>query len=66
MIDFVTLIVIIISMIGLNRVNESVGAVFSIAILGSLAYFQIIELPTIIFGAIAVVLMLVVTSTRKV
>ncbi len=64
-IDFITLIVIIISMIGLNRVNESVGAIFSIVILGSLAYFGIIELPTIIFGAIAVVLMLVITSTRK-
>jgi len=64
-IDVVTLFVIIISMIGLNRVNESVGAIFNIMFLGGLAYFEIIELPTIIFGAIAVVLVFVITSTRK-
>lgn len=64
--DLVTLLVVIVSMIGLNRVNESVGAVFNIMFLGSLAWFEIIELPTIIFGAIAVVLVFVITSTRKV
>ena len=63
--DFVTLAVVIISMIGLNRVNESVGAIFNIMLLGSLAWFEIIELPTVIFGLIALVLVFVVTSTRK-
>jgi hypothetical protein len=64
-IDLVTLAVVLVSMIGFNRINESVGAIFNIILLGSFAYFEIIELPTIIFGAIAVVLMLVVASTRK-
>jgi len=64
-IDFITLAVIIFSMIGLNRVNESVGVIFNIALLGALAFFGIIELPTIIFGALVVVLIFTVASTRK-
>ena len=63
--DLITMFVIIISMIGFNRVNESVGAIFNIILLGSLAYFEVIELPTIIFGMIAVVIMVVIGTTRK-
>jgi hypothetical protein len=63
--DFVTLIVVIMSMIGLNRVNESVGAVFNISLLGGLAFFGIIELSTVIFGIIALVMVFIITSTRK-
>lgn len=63
--DFVTLAVVIISMIGFNRLNESVGAIFNIALLGVLGYFSIIEIPTIIFGAIAVMVMFVISTTRK-
>ena len=63
--DLITMFVIIISMIGFNRVNESVGAIFNIILLGSLAYFEVIELPTIIFGMIAVVIMVVIGPTRK-
>ncbi len=64
-IDFITLAVIIFSMIGLNRINESVGVIFNIILLGALAYFQIIELPTIIFGALTIVLVFTIASTRK-
>ena len=63
--DLITMFVIIISMIGFNRVNESVGAIFNIIFLGALAYFEIIEIPTIIFGMIAVVIMVVIGTTRK-
>ena len=63
--DLITMFVIVISMIGFNRVNESVGAIFNIIMLGSLAYFEVIELPTIIFGMIAVVIMVVIGTTRK-
>lgn len=63
--DLVTIAVVIFSMIGLNRVNESVGAIFNIILLGSLAYFEIIELPTVIFGALTVVIIFVITSTKK-
>ena len=64
--DMVTLMVIIISMIGFNRVNETVGAIFNIIFIGSLSFFGIIELSTTIFAAVALVLMLVIISTRKV
>lgn len=64
-IDLITLCIIILSMIGLNRVNESVGAVFSIAMIGGLAVLGLIDLPTIIFAALALVVMLVIGSTRK-
>ena len=63
--DFITIAVVIFSMIGLNRVNESVGAIFNVVLLGALSYFGIIELPTIIFGIMAVVMVFVITSTRK-
>lgn len=64
-IDLITLAVVIVSMIGFNRVNEAVGAVLNIAMLGALAYFQIIELPTIILGGFAVAIVLAVAATRK-
>ena len=64
-IDFITMVVIIFSMIGFNRVNEAVGVFFNIALVGALAVFGIIELPTIIFGALAVIVMFAITSTRK-
>lgn len=63
--DLVTMLVIIFSFVGLNKVNEAVGGVFAIIVLGVTAYFGIIELPTVIFGGIAIVLMLIVTSVRK-
>jgi hypothetical protein len=63
--DLVTLLVIIGSMIGLNRENESVGIVFNIMLMFGLAAFQIIELTTVIFGMIALVLVFVITSTKK-
>ncbi len=64
--DMITLMVIIISMIGFNRVNETVGAIFNIIFIGALSFFGIIELSTTIFAAVALVLMLVIISTRKV
>lgn len=63
--DFITICVVIFSMIGLNRVNESVGIIFNVMILGVLAWFAIIELPTVIFGLLAILMVFVITSTRK-
>ena len=63
--DLVTLLVIIGSMIGLNRENESVGIVFNVMLMFSLSFFGIIELTTVIFGMIALVLVFVITSTKK-
>lgn len=64
-IDLVTLVIFIFVMIGFNRINPSVGAIMSIAMLGAIAYFEIISIPGAIFGAIAVVVMLIIGSTRK-
>jgi len=63
--DFITLAVVILSMIAFNRVNETVGAVFNIILLGALSYFGIIVLPTLIFGALATAVVLIVSTTRK-
>lgn len=64
-IDFITLAVIIFSMIGMNRVNETVGVFFNVALIGALAFFEIIQINTVIFGAIAVALIFAITTTRK-
>lgn len=63
--DLITLIVVILSMIGFNRQNPTVGGIIAIMILGATAYFDIITIPTIIFGILAVVIMLIITTTRK-
>ena len=64
--DLITLFGIIFATIGFNRINESVGGFFLLVILGVMAFFEIIVWPTALSGAIAVVIMLVVMSTRKV
>jgi len=64
-IDFITLAVIIVSMIGFNRVNPAVGAVFSAMVIGVAFYFTLIELPTVIFAGIATTLMVAVALTKR-
>lgn len=64
-IDFITLAVIIVSMIGFNRVNPAVGAVFSVMVIGVAFYFTLIELPTVIFAGIATTLMVAVALTKR-
>lgn len=63
--DFIGLAVIILSMIGFNRVNEAVGAIFCSIIIGALTYFDIISLPTTILTALIVIVMLTISTTRK-
>lgn len=63
--DIITLAIVMFSMVGFNRVNESVGAVINIALLGSLSYFGIISLPGLIFSGLALVIMLAIITTRK-
>jgi len=65
-IDLITLFGVVFATIGFNRINESVGGFFMLVILGVMAFFEIIVWPTALSGAIAVVVMLVVMSTRKV
>ena len=64
-IDLITFIVIIISMIGMNRVNETIGVLFSFFVIGVAASFSLITFPTIMLAAIATTIMVTVASTRK-
>lgn len=63
--DFVTLIVVIIVMIGLNRNNETVGGIFCLIGISILAYFEIIQWYMALVAGIAVILLLIIASTRK-
>jgi len=63
--DFLSVVGVILSMIGFNRINETVGVFFAVAIQGALAFFGIIQLPTFIFSALIVTAMMIVLSTRK-
>lgn len=64
-IDLVTLIALILSMIGFNRVNESVGIVFSIVMMGFLSYFEVVQWYVIMSAAISLVALVTLFSTRK-
>lgn len=63
--DFITLIVVIIAMIGFNRTNEAVGGFFCIIAIAIITFFGIITWQFAIISAMAVVVMLVISSTRK-
>ncbi len=64
-IDLISLGAIIVMMVGFNRFNESVGAIFAVIILGILSYFDIVQWFSFMFGTFAVVIMLTIASTRK-
>ncbi len=64
-INLVVLVALIFSMIGLNRVNESLGLVVMVMILGALSYYNIVTFPTILIPAMALVLLITVASTKK-
>jgi len=63
--DMITLMVVIIGMIGLNRTNEGVGAFFLVALVGAMAFFDIVQWTTFIGSAIALVVMLGVAKLRE-
>ena len=64
-IDLVSLGAILLSMIGFNRVSPIVGGVMGVIIFLVLGYFQIIEVPTVMIGVIATLLMLFIANQRK-
>lgn len=64
-IDIISLICIFIAMVGLSRVNEAAGIVLATIVLGFLAFFQLVQWPTVLTGAIAVIIMIAITSTKK-
>ena len=64
-IDLVSLGAILIAMIGFNRVNHVVGAVFAVIMFGVLGWFGIVQWPTALTGGIATMMMLFITTQRK-
>ena len=64
-IDLVSLGAILIAMIGFNRVNHVVGAVFAVIMFGVLGWFEIVQWPTALTGGVATALMLFITTQRK-
>lgn len=63
--DLVTFIVIIVSFIGMNRVNETIGVMMCVIIIGVMSFFGLIAWPTTMVSAIALVVLVTVTSTKK-
>lgn len=63
--DLIELMVLIISMIALNRVNETVGTIIMIFVIGGLAFFHIGSFPVIIFSGLAMIILLAVSTTKR-
>jgi hypothetical protein len=66
--DFISLIVVIFAMVGFNRVNETVGVVLGLFIVGGLAVLSnglIISWATTFTAGFAVVIMWAIATTRK-
>ena len=56
--DVVGLFVILISMVGFNRVSPIVGVLLSASLVFALSFFGIISLPTVLVGVVALVIFL--------
>lgn len=63
--DLVTLMAIILSMIGFNRVNPAVGAIMTVIVIGALATLNFITWPTIVLSAIALFVLLAIVTHSK-
>jgi len=63
--DLVTLLALILSILGFNRINESVGVIVNVAMIGALSFLGFIQWPVILSASIALIMVLVVSSTRK-
>ena len=63
--DLITLFAILLSMIAFNRVNAGAGAVFTVIMIGALATVGIIQWPTIILSAVALVVLLAIITHNR-
>jgi hypothetical protein len=63
--DFMTLLVVIVSMIGFNRYNPVVGVVTLVMTMGALSWFGIIQWESTFMGAIALMIVLAIIQVRK-
>ena len=65
LIDGVTLLIVILSMIGFNRTNPVLGIIFLVVTIGTLSFFEIITYPIIMYPALALLVVWGFISTRK-
>lgn len=63
--DLITLLCLILSILGFNRINESVGIIVNVAMIGALAFLGFIQWPVILSASIALIMVVAVSSTRK-
>ena len=63
--DFITVIAVMASMIGFNRINESVGVILGIIVIGGFSVFQLIQWETTFTASLALVVLWAYTNTRK-
>jgi len=59
------LFVILISMVGFNRVSPIVGVIISASVIFALSFFGLIAIPTAIVGVIALITFLAWGITRN-
>ena len=52
-------------MIGFQRSTPGLGIIFAIMVLGVAAYFELIELETVILGSLALLAMVAIIITRR-
>jgi Fibronectin type III domain len=64
-IDLIVLIVLIFSMIGLNRVSETVGLIFNVIVIGGFSFYGILPFDKTIYAGIAMLALVIVGSTKK-
>uniref|UniRef100_A0AAT9J973 ORF7 n=1 Tax=Nitrosopumilaceae spindle-shaped virus TaxID=3065433 RepID=A0AAT9J973_9VIRU len=64
-IDIVGLFVILVSMVGFNRVSPIVGVLISASTIFALSFFGLIAIPTVIIGVIGLVIFLAWGITRN-
>ena len=63
--DMVALAAVLVTMVGFQRRNTAVGVILAASMLGVLAFFEMITLPTALFGAVAVVVMIGIAAARR-
>ena len=63
--DLIVLIVLIFSMIGLNRVSETVGLIFNVIVIGGFSFYGILPFDKTIYAGIAMLALVIVGSTKK-
>jgi len=64
--DLVTILVVILSMIGFNRVNPAVGVILMVSMIGALSFYGIITSWTIVLSGLALIVMLAIITVKKV